>query len=189
MKTLKAQEPCLLMMSDRPKGITAPFFQWDTKEPDCFELSGLWEQEAPVAENWQSEVPQLLAEFARSVQDQRENIRIATLEREVLMLRSQVHMLQHSAATSVVVDTMAPEAIVVIQPFHILVEPYENEFKASFYDANLSAFGDTRNEAIWYLKDLLAMTFEMLCEHDPKRLGPGPARELDVLKQFLKRTE
>jgi hypothetical protein len=186
MRTLSTPEACVLMMGNAPGG-SLPLFRWETEEPECFEATGLWERQTPVAENWQNTVPALLAEFTKTVQSQRDSIRIAGLEREVLMLRSQMNALQQSAATSVTIDTMAPEPVEVIRPFHVVVEPYEDEFKASFYDANLSAFGDTRNEAIWNLKDLLAATFEMLTEHDPDRLGPGPARELEVLQQFLKR--
>ncbi len=186
MRTLRAPEACLLMMSKAPGG-PLPLSRWETEDTDCFEATGLRERQKSVAENWQNTVPELLVEFTKMVQSKRDNIRIAGLEREVLMLHSQMNALRKRAATSVMIDTMAPEPIEIVRPFHVVVEPYEDEFKASFYDANLSSFGDTRNEAIWNLKDLLAATFEMLTEHDPKLLGPGPARELVVLRQFLKR--
>jgi len=134
-------------------------------------------------------VPALLASYAQTVRKQRENLRIDGLERRILMLQSQMHCLQRCAPITIVVDTMAPEPIAVIRPFHIVVEPYEGEMKASFDDANLSAFGETRNEAIWNLKDLIAATFEILEAHRPEQLGPGPARQLEVLRQFIKAAE
>jgi predicted RNase H-like HicB family nuclease len=162
---------------------------WSEESGECFQLPGFLGQPANVAADWQQSVPALLASYTQTVQEQRENLRIDGLERRILMLQSQVHCLQRCAPVSVVVDTMAPEPIDVIRPFHVVVEPYEDEMRASFDDANLSAFGETRNEAIWNLKDLIAGTFEILDAHEPEQLGPGPARQLEVLKQFIKAAE
>jgi len=34
----------------------------------------------------------------------------------------------------------------------------------------------------------MVAVFEMLMEHEPAELGPGPARQLEVLKEFIGRT-
>ncbi|MDZ7618255.1 MAG: hypothetical protein U1E05_14715 [Patescibacteria group bacterium] len=62
------------------------------------------------------------------------------------------------------IDTLAPEPLAVIRPFHVTVEPYEDDYRASVVDANLSAFGETRNEAVWAIKDIIAAKFETLSD-------------------------
>ena len=84
------------------------------------------------------------------------------------------------------IGTMAPEPIEVIRDFPITVQWQEDEFRADFIDANLSAFGTTQSEAIWNLKDLIAITFDTLSRHEKERLGRGPARQLAVLRSYLR---
>ena len=55
-------------------------------------------------------------------------------------------------------------------------------------EANVSATGGTQEEAVWNLTDLVVATFEMLADHDPAALGRGPARQLSVLRQFMRRS-
>jgi predicted RNase H-like HicB family nuclease len=109
------------------------------------------------------------------------------LQDEVLLLRNRLSELERSAPVVVPVETLAPEPVEVRKLFHVVVRPQDDGFVASFFDANLSASGDTQEEAVRNLKDIVAAAFEVLTEHDPKTLGPGPAKQLHVLKQFLRR--
>lgn len=113
--------------------------------------------------------------------------RMACIEQDLLALKAQVSELQRGCTAVVPIDTLAPESLEVTRPFHVTVEPYEDEYRASFVDANLSAFGETRNEAVWALKDILAATFEMLSDLGEARLGPGPARQFQVLREFIRK--
>jgi len=110
-----------------------------------------------------------------------------SIERDLLTLKGQVSLLQRGCPAVVPIDTLAPEPLEVIRPFHVTVEPYENEYRASFFDANLSAFGETRNEAIWNLKDIISATFEMFVDVSEAKLGPGPARQFRVLQEFIRK--
>jgi len=96
----------------------------------------------------------------------------------------------HDSNTSLIVSftTMAPaENLEVIKPIQVTVQPYENEFRADFWDANLTAFGETADEAVRNLKDLITATFDTLIQHE-NRLGRGVARELAVLKLFIRKS-
>ncbi len=112
---------------------------------------------------------------------------MTSIEQDLSVLKAQVSELQRDRPTIVPIDTLAPEPLVVVRPFHVTVEPYEDEYRASFVDANLSAFGETRNEAVWVLKDIIAATFEMLSDLGEARLGPGPARRFQVLREFIRK--
>jgi predicted RNase H-like HicB family nuclease len=116
----------------------------------------------------------------------REAARLQVVEREILVLKERVAELEHSACVSVPVTTFAPEPYEVVDPFHAVIQPQGDEYMASFYEANLSASGATREEALANLKDIVVGTFEILTEHDPEELGPGPASELAVLRRFVR---
>jgi len=58
---------------------------------------------------------------------------------------------------------------------------------ASFFDANLSASGDTEREAVSNLKDMIVLSLEMFEKLSDEQLGPGPARQKVVLADFVRR--
>ena len=155
---------------------------------DCLDKPGFFGQGAAVAENWQAEVPALLSNLTATLQARwKDAIRMEGIEREVLTLKENVAELRRGCPTVVPIDTLAPEPLGVVHAFHVTVEPYENEYRASFLDANLSAFGETRNEAVWNLKDIIAASFGMLIDVGDEKLGPGPARQLKVLQEFIRK--
>jgi hypothetical protein len=84
------------------------------------------------------------------------------------------------------IDTMGPGLLKLICPFTVVVRQADEEFVAEFVDANLTAYGDTKTEAVWNLKDVVADTFGMLTKLGGDKLGPGPKRQLQVLQQFIK---
>jgi hypothetical protein len=97
--------------------------------------------------------------------------------------------LEAQATFCVPVDSMAPEPLEVVKPFHIVVRRVDEEYVATFFDANLSASGETDVEAVLNLKDIIAATFVMLRGHEPDQLGPGPRRQLAVLEHHLRDTD
>lgn len=148
----------------------------------------MWQENhpAPISPEWKKELPEVIASFRETFSSKANYVRVQILGKQVVVLTRQIEELRNQRANTVVIDTMAPDDIQVVKPFHIIVEPYDGEFQASFYDANLVAYGETANEAVWHLKDLIVATFEILAEHTPDQLSAGPARELEVLSQFLK---
>jgi predicted RNase H-like HicB family nuclease len=109
------------------------------------------------------------------------------LESEVLLLRERLSELERLAPVSVPVETFAPEPYAVRKPFHVVVRAQGDGYVASFFDTNLSASGDTPEEAVLNLKDVVVAAYEVLLQHGPAELGPSPAKQLQVLKQFLRR--
>lgn len=88
--------------------------------------------------------------------------------------------------TVVMIDTLAPEPLELVRPFHVSMQADDEGFRAEFLDANLVGFGETPAEAVWNLKDLIAGTLETLRSVEPSQLGPGPRRQLAVLSAFIK---
>jgi hypothetical protein len=62
----------------------------------------------------------------------------------------------------------------------------EEEYEASFFDANIHAAGCNQAEAFESLKGILLSRFEHLSGVAPEKLGPGPAKQLEVLRAFIR---
>jgi predicted RNase H-like HicB family nuclease len=58
---------------------------------------------------------------------------------------------------------------------------------ASLVDANVNASGDTIQDAVAHLKDLMVALFERLSEEPKSKPGKGPARQLVALRSLMRR--
>ena len=115
------------------------------------------------------------------------NARFQRLEKEVVSLRDRLATLEQAMPTVVPIDTLAPERYEVLKPFHVVVRPHGDEYTASFVEANINASGDTIEEAVRNVKDVILATFEDLLEHGESQLGPGPLRQVRVLQAFIRK--
>ena len=89
--------------------------------------------------------------------------------------------LARSIHTGVIpITTFAPEPYHILRDIPAVVEPAGDGFIATFFDSNISTSGDTEVEAVSNLRSLILDTSDSL--------GPEPARQLAVLRVFLKRT-
>jgi predicted RNase H-like HicB family nuclease len=86
----------------------------------------------------------------------------------------------------VAITSFAPEPYSLLQPIEILIEPVQDSFVASFFDANISASGDNQQEAFDNLKRLILDVYESLRAESLDRLGPEPKRQLAVIESFLR---
>jgi len=111
--------------------------------------------------------------------------RLETLEKRVLLLDRKVRDLQESSSIIVPVESLEPASLQVIRPFQVVVTANNDAYVATWYDAHLSASGDTREEAVYNLKDVIAGAMEVLGAHSEDQLGPAVARQLKVLQQFV----
>jgi len=85
------------------------------------------------------------------------------------------------------ITTLAPEPYALARDIPVVIQPTGDEFIATFFDANISTAGETQEEAVGNLRSLLLDTFEYLESEPAEALGPEPARQLGVLRAFLKR--
>jgi len=102
---------------------------------------------------------------------------VATLTRDVAELKA------NRPETLVPVQTFAPEPYDLLKPFSVNVQADEDEFSAYFPDANLTAFGDNEFEAVEHLKAMILDTFDKFSSG--RKLGPGPTKQLAVLREFV----
>ena len=91
--------------------------------------------------------------------------------------------LQATGAVSLIVQNLSAP-MKVLRPFQIAIEPIEDEFVASFLEANINASGDSADEA---LDNLVSMIHDLyrLFSDEINRLGPEPARQYSILLNHL----
>ena len=114
---------------------------------------------------------------------------LAGLQREIASLQGRITFLENAKPIVVPIQTLAPEQYEVIKQFQIVLEFRDPEYVATFFDAEIAASGATEVEAIVNLKDLVIATFEMLAGHPQDKLGPSPRRQLQVLKEFIRKAQ
>lgn len=69
----------------------------------------------------------------------------------------------------------------------VVLQPSDDGFTATFFDANIGSSGDTEEEAIDNLRTLIIDTFELLESTRPEKLGREPRRRLNVLRSIIRK--
>jgi hypothetical protein len=115
--------------------------------------------------------------------------RLKKLEEQFELLTEKVNVLGSRCSVIVPITTFAPEPFEPLKEIKTVVEESEDEFIASFYDANVSAEGSNRQEAYDNLKDLLLSRFDYLDKMPPEQLGPALQRQIAVLREFIRRCD
>jgi hypothetical protein len=85
------------------------------------------------------------------------------------------------------IETMDPEPFALRRPVSVVVQASEERYTASLFDANINASGETAQDAVANLKDLMVALLIRLRKEPKERLGKGPARQLAVLEGLLRR--
>jgi hypothetical protein len=68
-----------------------------------------------------------------------------------------------------------------------VLQPCDDGYIATFFDANIATGGDTEEEAVDNLRSLIADTFDFLNSEPTEHLGPEPLRQLRVLRPLIRR--
>lgn len=90
------------------------------------------------------------------------------------------------ASVVVPITTLDPEPFDLLRSIPVVVQPSDDGFQATLFDANIGIVGDTKEEAVANLRVLLVNVFEQL-EREEARLGPQMVRQLAVLRSFMKK--
>jgi predicted RNase H-like HicB family nuclease len=112
--------------------------------------------------------------------------KVVALQREIETLKESLGQLAGAYCLRIPVSTLAPERYEVIRPFEAVIELGAGEYIASFFDAGISASGETSMEAFANLKDMVIGVFGLLLGMDERQCGPEPQRQLAVLQQFIR---
>lgn len=87
------------------------------------------------------------------------------------------------------ITSLAPEPFDVLKDIKAVIQPSGDEFMATFFDANINTAGCNEQEAIDNLKDLLVSRFQFLSEQPSEQLAPPLAKQIAVLREFIRRKQ
>jgi predicted RNase H-like HicB family nuclease len=114
--------------------------------------------------------------------------RLALLEDSVKDLKDRLAAIEDAAILGTFtlhVETFAPEPYKVKRPIPLSLQRRTDGYIASFVEANVNSSGDTQQEALANVKELILDAFDSLSSLPPSKLGPGPARQLAVQREFI----
>ena len=93
-----------------------------------------------------------------------------------------------SASIVVPLTSFSPEPFEVRSPINVVLQGSDGDYTATFFDANIGSSGETQQEAIENLKELLIMSYESLEADEEENLGPQMKKQKAVLDAFMKRS-
>ena len=79
--------------------------------------------------------------------------------------------------------TLEPEPYELVQTVPVVVQRVDDQFVASFFDANINASGETQQDAVANLKDVMLALYLRL--RNVKNLAKGPARQRAILQSLI----
>lgn len=109
------------------------------------------------------------------------------LEAQVRALAARVEALEKQPLR-VPIATFGPEPFDLRKPIEAVIQSVgEEDYVASFFDANVNATGCNPNKAFANLVETLLTRLDTLERLPAEKLGKGPARQLAVLREFIGR--
>jgi hypothetical protein len=115
-------------------------------------------------------------------------VNLDRLEQQVAKLTSRIEAFEakrNPGQVVLFVETFCPEPYRIKKPIPITVFRLDDGFGASFADANINSSGDSQQEAYANCKELILDVFDRLSTLPEAKLGPGPARQIAVLREFM----
>ena len=114
---------------------------------------------------------------------------ITAIKRDVAGLARQLNKLSNVNPTrAATLSTLGIEGIEIRKPISVTIEQDGDSFIANFYEANLSAAGDTIPKALGGLQNLIADAFEDLENEPLEKLGKSMKKQKRILQEMLCRT-
>ena len=112
---------------------------------------------------------------------------VSKLTARVDALEAKLAEVPTSGSIIVPISTFAPEPFDLLAEIKVVVRPCDDEFIASFVDANVNASGCTVVNAVRSLKEMLVTRFDYLDKMPIEKLGPAMIKQIAVLRGFIRR--
>lgn len=113
-------------------------------------------------------------------------IAVQTLKEEFKQLKEILR--EGAAPFCTFIASLGLPELEIKKPIPVTIRPDGDSVIASFLDANISAGGDTLEDAICNLQSLIADVFDMHAQSRIEQLGPSMRRQRAVLMEFVCRT-
>jgi len=133
-----------------------------------------------VVDNWETEARGVMGHVAQAISEK------ISLAGKLTELECRVKRLETKGIPAQI-TTLTPAPLKLRRNIPVVIDFNGEDYTASFFDANLHGSGETDQEAFDGLRDRIVLTFEILDQHDEKKLGPEPKRQLAVLRAIISR--
>jgi hypothetical protein len=130
-------------------------------------------------------MPITLPDFKKAPRKQ--EIQFAVVQLAVDGLEMRMQKLESLQTKIIPIDSFAPEPYVILKPILVAVHAIEDEFEASWFDANIHFSGGNEEEAVSNLKGLILDCFDRFSGKTPEQLGPEPVRQLAVMREYIQK--
>jgi hypothetical protein len=115
--------------------------------------------------------------------------RIFNIEQKLTTISEEVSKPRNQSPFTLVITTLHSSEYELRRDVPVLIEQVEEEeFVASFVDADVYTSGETMSAAIENLRAALISTLRTWSSVDTAKLGPLPRRQLATLERLLRRT-
>jgi len=104
---------------------------------------------------------------------------------KVSLLEERIKALELGQSRLEFLASLAPSTLRLLKNIPVSIAYNDDDYIATFFDAGISTTGDTPQEAMWNIADLLILKFHRLSEIPECSLGSGPKRQLAVLREFI----
>jgi hypothetical protein len=166
------------MLQDQPDN-------WYAEERECAQLRQGGAD--PTHENWGNLTAAVSALLGRVDEDWKALSQVSKLTARVDTLEAKLTDLSTSGSIIVPISTLVPAPFDLLKEIKAVVRPCDDDFVASFFDANVNASGCTIADAVRNLKDMLTTRFDILDAMPIEKLGPAMVRQIAVLRNFIRR--
>jgi hypothetical protein len=112
---------------------------------------------------------------------------MAALTERIRTLERRVADLPKSDSIIVPILTFDPAPFDLLHEIKVVVRPSDDDFIATFFDANVNASGCNETDAVNNLKEMIVRRFDYLDLVPSKKLGPALVKQIAVLRRFMRR--
>ena len=128
-----------------------------------------------------------MQELAGSIAKSAQVREINSLRDEVRELKKQFDGFLGAQAFTTIIPTLAPEPLTLIRDIPVVVKSTGEDFVATLFTTGISATGDTDDEAVLNLRDIIVQKFNILSSMPLEKLGPYPLHQLTVLQTMIRK--
>ncbi len=140
-----------------------------------------------MVQNWEESIPRAFLSFQTATLESWASLsKIHLITQEIGSLKNRLAKLEQDQPFFVPIDSLYPEPYSVHKTIQAVVRKTGDQYIAAFFDANISASGDTESESMLNLKDMIAAAYETLILHEVDKLGPMMRTQLGVLENHIR---
>ena len=172
-------------LSQRFKLVHGKPEDWYEEEKAC---KAFHEHAAASTGEWEPSLVEAVASLLGRVDEERQMVGLVSkLTARVDALERTLPAVQAGGSIVVPILTLDPAPFELLKEIKAVVRPSDDEFVATFFDANVNASGCTMTDAVSNLKEMLVTRFDYLAQMPIEKLGPAMVKQIAVLRGFIRR--